>query len=248
MSPLWSLRWEILFSLLLPIYVWLAKSKVRPAAVMLALIGCSFAGSVTSIDALRYLPIFGCGAVLAAAMRNGSLHMGSMAQRQGPIALTTAVLLLSARAMASPWSSHLIVTAISETFVIVGAIVLIVLAIAWDPLGRFLRRPVATRLGAISFSLYLIHEPVVLLVAASLSDTIWLAVPIAIAVSLIAGSLFYRLVERPAHKLARRIGAHAFVSDPTTRNPAGLQGHRRQPARAARFRRQEPEGDDESLP
>jgi peptidoglycan/LPS O-acetylase OafA/YrhL len=65
-SPLWSLRWEIIFSLLLPIYVVLAKS-VRALGWLkcLALLVMVAIGAMTGPQFFLYLPMFGVG-VLAA--------------------------------------------------------------------------------------------------------------------------------------------------------------------------------------
>ena len=66
-SPLWSLRWEVLFSLALPLYVLaLRRRSGRRAwldvAVLVSLIG---AGTLVGSPWLRYLPVFGLGVVLA---------------------------------------------------------------------------------------------------------------------------------------------------------------------------------------
>ncbi len=66
-SPLWSLQWEVAFSLLLPVYVFIAV-RWRGMALLkvcgaLVLVGI---GSKTGHASLLYMPVFVLGAVLAA--------------------------------------------------------------------------------------------------------------------------------------------------------------------------------------
>lgn len=66
-SPLWSLQWEILFSLLLPIYIWFAlKLRGHP---LIAVAGCLLLIAVGgALHAVRFLPMFAIGVVLAVAL------------------------------------------------------------------------------------------------------------------------------------------------------------------------------------
>jgi peptidoglycan/LPS O-acetylase OafA/YrhL len=63
-------------------------------------------------------------------------------------------------------------------------------------------------LGLISFSLYLVHEPVLLLVAGATRNptaSLFITLPLSIALA----AAFWYLVERPAHRLSRRVKAGA---------------------------------------
>jgi peptidoglycan/LPS O-acetylase OafA/YrhL len=63
-------------------------------------------------------------------------------------------------------------------------------------------------LGLVSFSLYLVHEPIVIAIAQFVDRpmlTVFIAVPVCIAVA----AAFWMLVERPSHRLSRRIRAGA---------------------------------------
>jgi peptidoglycan/LPS O-acetylase OafA/YrhL len=73
---------------------------------------------------------------------------------------------------------------------------------------RFLTRPAVRWLGTRSFALYLIHEPVVTSLGYLTGRTPPLALFLLLAVptSLLAAELFFRGIERPAHRLARRTG------------------------------------------
>lgn len=95
----------------------------------------------------------------------------------------------------------------SDLAVYAGSALLIVLA--RQP-GRFragLRHPVLAWLGAISFSLYLVHAPVLVAALHGLHDR-WNPFAIAalgMAVSVYVAVLFFHLVEEPARRLARRV-------------------------------------------
>jgi peptidoglycan/LPS O-acetylase OafA/YrhL len=75
-----------------------------------------------------------------------------------------------------------------------------------------LRMPALMWVGGISYSLYLLHLPVggrVMNYLERFGDVAWvavLAVPLALAASLLAAFLFYKLVEAPSHAWARKVG------------------------------------------
>ena len=66
-SPLWSLRWEVVFSLALPLYLLALRrrSRLSEALAVTTLIAAIGVGTVTGSHALRYLPVFGIGVLLA---------------------------------------------------------------------------------------------------------------------------------------------------------------------------------------
>ena len=78
-SPLWSLQWEVAFSLLLPVYVFIAV-RWRGLALLkvcraLVLVGI---GSKTGHASLLYMPVFVLGAVLAAERDRVSRMVGPL--------------------------------------------------------------------------------------------------------------------------------------------------------------------------
>lgn len=89
----------------------------------------------------------------------------------------------------------------------VGAIGVVVLAIG-SPLAR---RVLETRwsqwLGRVSFSLYLVHVPVITALGYLLGERRWwLVILLALPASLLLSALFHRVVEVPTHRLARGVG------------------------------------------
>ncbi len=90
---------------------------------------------------------------------------------------------------------------------------MIMLALAFHPFGDLLSRRPVHWLGVRSYSLYLVHEPIVVALALDFRLTnapIWFAI-VAIALSIAVAAAFYRLVERPAVRLAHRVGARRLA-------------------------------------
>jgi hypothetical protein len=86
---------------------------------------------------------------------------------------------------------------------------LIVLARGPGFLPRALAAPALMWLGRVSFSLYLVHMPVL---AATVHATHglfspWAALAVGVPLSLLAATAFYAWVEAPAHRLSRGIGS-----------------------------------------
>lgn len=201
-SVLWSLQWEVLFSLLLPVLIVVvrrARHLGPVAAVCAALIAVS-----TELDsaALQYLPVFLFGVLLAEsqARRAGAWEIAG-ARRLVLWPVTFGLLLvrwlpgprLIAFTNRNPeWNGS--ITLLNS----VGATLLIVLILTGSRAGRFLSSRVPAWLGSRSFSLYLIHEPIVIAVVVLLQPQgVWFAASViaGVALSLIGGECFYRLVE-----------------------------------------------------
>lgn len=214
-NPLWSLMWEVWFSLLLPLYVlvarWSASSLWRTGLVLGLLGVCMVSGSVVGSNALRYLPMFAVG-VLLHVHRERVLAVASrvLAVRGGATTSVVLVVLL----LSSYWTaqaSELIpagVASASRALQVVGAGLLVVLATAWPTARRGLETKPVLWLGHRSFSLYLTHDAVVITTVLLLGGTApwWIVVLIVVPISLVLAEVFHRLVERPSHLLAQRIG------------------------------------------
>jgi peptidoglycan/LPS O-acetylase OafA/YrhL len=216
-NPLWSLRWEVLFSLALPLFVLLAfalRRRIWLAAVVAWAL--SWLGLHLNNDCIRFLPVFFLGTLVAVRLPDllawASRNSGSRRWSAAWAAATAgAVVLLSLSWIvrsASPDNADLIDWAKSLTGP--AALVLVMSAAVWRPARAALTVAPARWLGRISFSLYLVHVPVILTVANILGHRSILAtVVVSFAVSLGLAELFSRFVEQPAHRLARRVGAWA---------------------------------------
>lgn len=210
-SPLWSLRWEVVFSLLLPVYVWIALRCGRWwPVVALGLGAVSATGAAVGSDAMRYLPYFGFGALVAvnisgivrSAERLFSRTRGVLAE----VGLGTAAALLITFSWWGPPLTGSVGTALRAVPVIIGVVLVVLLAIGSPGARRLLSTRALTRLGTVSFSLYLTHEPIIVSFAVlTPPDQSWIAPLVALPVCFVVAWLFWVSVERPSHRLARAV-------------------------------------------
>jgi peptidoglycan/LPS O-acetylase OafA/YrhL len=229
-TALWSLKWEVVFSLLLPLFVWggqvLRRLPMVPVIVVLVAVPAALAGSS---DAARYLPMFGAGVVLALgrdqvttaaarlqagagrwdAARWGAARWG----RAVPgLALVAALVGLNAYwTLFALWpATPILAVHLARVVEVLSATVLVALVVVWPPLQSVLGRPAVRWLGARSFSLYLVHEPIVVGVATLLGPVLVsrfgsgtvisvLVVEVsAVTVALAVAAGFYVWVEKPS--------------------------------------------------
>lgn len=200
-SPLWSLQWEMLFSLLLPLYV-VAAIRFR-RLWLLGVVGLLLliaAGNLMNIALPVYLSMFGVGAMLA-ARRDVLERWGRKLGRWSWAGLLTASIVFLCSCWLFPQLS------VSISVATIGGALLIFAFIAWQPTIALGNNFLIHWLGIRSFSLYLVHEPIVLSVTFALRssnpfDVALFAVPL----SLLAAEVFFRLVEHPSHRLAGLVG------------------------------------------
>lgn len=208
-SPLWSLQWEMWFSLLLPVYVVLARFRRRWWLLKLAaLLGLILVGDRLSIGAVLYLSMFALGVLLAFERDRLAAAVAAAALRRprvGGLAAVVCLLLLTLQApLLLAGVDGYAARAVATTFEMLGACLALVLALHWEPARRLLGAPWAQWVGVRSFSLYLVHEPL-----AVSSGALWPSLPvlvhlaIVLPVSLLVAHAFHRAVEGPAHRLSR---------------------------------------------
>jgi peptidoglycan/LPS O-acetylase OafA/YrhL len=218
LSPLWSLRWEVLFSLLLVLYVTAARRIPWYVTVGLSIVAATI-GDVIDSSLLFYMAMFAIGTGLAYGWDRISRF--TLRGWVSGAAATVLVLVCVAAQGIGQLTPHLPIgtrtaTALG-TVVSLAALTALIVIIPMTPVAHaFNSRPIQW-LGTISFSLYLVHEPVLLaFVYTSRADPMW--VWIGAAVSLPVAYLFYLLVERHAHRLAKRISTRR-----SERNPGPLE-------------------------
>lgn len=206
-NVLWTLRWELAFSLLLPGYLVLAMALRRrwlPTATLA--LGLAVAGAVAGIEALNYLPVFFLGTLLAVRLRSLERWSESVRARRllgcvlvGGVLVLVVEWLLAPVVPTSSQGGHALRGV--ETL---GAVAIVVVAAAATGFRRLLECRVPQFLGRISFSLYLVHLPVLATLAFLLGDWNWPAVGLVGApLGVLAGWVFFRLVEKPLHRVAR---------------------------------------------
>jgi peptidoglycan/LPS O-acetylase OafA/YrhL len=214
-SVLWSLTWEVIFSIALPVFLLLAILLRRfwlPAAVIC--VALTFVGKVTDINALLYLPVFFLGTLVAVNLE--ALQSWAGRRRSSRGGLGWVVLASSLLAIVTSWMLRPVIpagTLVSDAFgclAPVGAAGLVLCAIVFRPARSGLSTRAPQWLGKVSFSLYLTHLPILVALVYLFGDQNWgLVALVGIPVSLVIAYFFHRFVEAPSHRLAKRIGSVA---------------------------------------
>jgi peptidoglycan/LPS O-acetylase OafA/YrhL len=215
-SALWSLKYEVFFSLFLPIFVVVARQLTAPlwASVPLALWGIGWAASM-SHELLSYMFVFAVGVLLAQRLATLWAWGERVSRAAAAPVMWTALGVAGVLLLLSEWWMKLFVSdwtlwlPIGRPAGVLGAAVLVFCFLHCRPLRAFGDSRALQWLGTVSFSLYLVHEPIVVSVATMTPQTLrGLAVTltVGIALSLGAAVLFHRLVEQPSQRLAGRLG------------------------------------------
>jgi peptidoglycan/LPS O-acetylase OafA/YrhL len=220
-GPLWSLRWELLFSFTLPAYVFLARAfknwnavKVGVVvAVLLLAVADVKVSSVQISNAILYMPMFGVGAVMAFYETQLVRWLGAFMGRSGwnRIALWVVVVVFGDFTdEISPVKGRLpgIIVTLAHGLGVVGAALLILMVISWRPYCKTLETRPIDWLGTRSFSLYLIHDAILTTIALSLGGhpNPVLLLALVLPSCLVGITIFYRLVERPSQTLSNNVG------------------------------------------
>jgi peptidoglycan/LPS O-acetylase OafA/YrhL len=209
-SPLWSLTWEMIFSLLLPVYVLVALRLRRhaiPAALVLLAVLTVAAGlghySVVLLGmfAMGTLMAFGQHRLAQWAARIETLPAGWW------LVGGTTVALLTSRALLLDLGPLARFEGAARGLQILGCCALVFMALHCGWLRDALSRPTMHWIGVRSFSLYLVHEPLlvslaILLPGASVLVLLILTMPLSLALA----HVFHRVVERPSQRLAGKAG------------------------------------------
>jgi peptidoglycan/LPS O-acetylase OafA/YrhL len=219
-SPLWSLQWEVLFSLLLPVYVFVAVRFRRlwwlTSLLVLLWVGLTFA---VGIPKLAYLPMFFLGSILATQLDQLRAVASKIYELPRNALIWWSLFAAAVIGVTAFWwaSPHLTGGALqaTEVVVVISCWLVVVLAIVWKSASVFLNSRIVQWLGRVSFSLYLTHEPVVVSVAQLLpTSDAWLTPFIAIPIAFGAAAVFYVVVERPSHRLAKWVSRKAGRNNP----------------------------------
>ncbi|MEV8041858.1 acyltransferase [Arthrobacter sp. NPDC080082] len=202
-TPLWTLRWEVAFSLLLPLYVFLALRWRRFWHLKLAIaLGLAVIGGVFHIEALIYMPIFAIGSILGAE-RERIRELTSAWPRVIWLLLAAVGLYLANAEWISPEPP---ISGI-EAVITVGATLIVLVFLLSGSAKKLGDTALAQWLGRVSFSLYLVHLPIILAAATLLRGvSLPLGLVLGVAASFGVAELFFRYVEGPAHRLSVAAG------------------------------------------
>lgn len=218
-NPLWSLHWELVYSVLLPFATALAL-LIRRWALAAVLVCCalSLAGRIFEQSDLLYFPIFLMGTIMAARMPDLLEWVQRPRSRWFmPVLAAGSVLLLIASWLARPIApSGSELSNALWALAAPGAAGVVLVSLAWGPAVRFFETRVMQWLGRISFSLYLIHVPILATFAFAVGSENWPIIGLlGIPLCLLVAWGFYQAVEARIHQVARRV--HRAVAARATR-------------------------------
>ena len=235
-NPLWSLRWEVIFSLLLPVFVILAALLKRWwfAGIAGALL-LTWAGIATGADSLSYLPAFFVGAMIAVGMDDVRRFADAVNRRSAHHLIWLAITLAGAMLLIASWLTGPLpdeaagVTNALKALAPLAAAVLVVACIGWSALGRVLSWTPVQFTGKISFSLYLTHVPILIFSSYLFADApLFVAQIFGVSVALAVSVAFWWILESRSHEWSKRIGARATVGYATVANATRQQRERRE--------------------
>jgi peptidoglycan/LPS O-acetylase OafA/YrhL len=204
-SSLWSMRFEIAASLIL--FVLLKISRLRLISVIVSLV-LALAFAPTSVSwFFNYLPFFVSGIVLAKSNFNISKTRANLLVVTGSSLLVLPWLL---RGMELEFSLD---TRLHNVIMLFGTSFLCLGAANPSIFSTFFEAKFAQYLGSRSYSLYLVHAPIVLLVAFWVFSfeggvktwPLWV-LPTGV-LAILVSEIFFRVVESPSHALARLVRA-----------------------------------------
>ena len=227
----WSLQWEVWFSVLLPIVVVVVLRTRRFAGA--SLVACVIASGLLPdlarrlgwdanmlTGALRYLPMFGVGVAMAVIESTLRERLGRLGAGRSALFVIVGVVALTATVPLAALGPHWGVSPASMRIVagmlgVTGAAMGVAAALAVPQVAAALCHRWVHWLGERSYSLYLIHEPIIIAMAFafSLRTLTWWSLPLGVILALVVTALFYRFVEGPTLQFLRRI-------PPTSASPA----------------------------
>jgi len=149
--------------------------------------------------------------LLAYTYGNATIHFGPV----HTAAITTTAVANPTIAAETPSAGHLLHQEIKQgryAMCAIASLLIMLGAMAQPGLRRFLQRPFLLRLGALSYSIYLIHGTVLFAMIRGLWGRIPIAAFVVLYVLLVyaAAELFHLLIDAPALQLGRRVGKSAM--------------------------------------
>lgn len=203
-GALWSLRWEVFFSLALP-FLLLAQGLVRRMAAPLVVAALLAVDVAHGHATLMFAPPFVVGVVLALHEAHIREWRVRLAGRGAALAVGVSLCLLSAD-LWLPNAER--ATGPGGALVVAGAGLTVLCPLVYASIARPLSTAPMQWLGSRSFSLYLVHHPIVLALAYGFHAPSFVTLlALAVPASLLGAELLHRVVERPCHRLARTVGA-----------------------------------------
>lgn len=203
-SPVWSMSWELWFSLTLPLAVWCVSRIRNTGRAITVVFAAVFISHWSGYFPLRLCLMFWLGVMIAKHFNKVKAFKLAV-----PLELVAAVLSVVAIELALVWHPGGVIEALELTFRDAACLVIVFISVA----NSFTRQALSSRpmlfLGKISYSLYLTHA-ILIGGFVALLPKLGLTSPLAIAaVSLITSVAFaiafWRIVEVPSIKASRAL-------------------------------------------
>jgi len=212
-TALWTMYWMVIFAVIFPLLC-LLPLNWRAIRLGVALASLYWLLSGTSAISLE-IPPFILGTVLAFEQQAIEELAGRWQKQSFINLLTKSLLALSCVTLmtADRWMPYgrenLMLVVLGACLAVIGAVVIV----SWR---KGLETPPMQWVGKRAFSLYLVHEPLVVALAFLIGTSLppWLFVIVCLVASLGICSLFFRFIEKPSHAFARQAGIRcADLSD-----------------------------------
>lgn len=224
---IWSLVHEMRVSLVFPalvlVTVFLGWKRAIAAAMLISFVAVALrSDSVLGqyLVTLKYIPAFIAGILLAVHWRTLRAFVSRVSARSAAALALIALLAYTwADWLDQSWLpgplGELARNRVSDVVVLTfGAALIIVLTQRPGRGRRLLMSPVPQFLGRISYSLYLVHVPVLLATIHLLGSSVdpVALLPLAWLVSIVLADVMQRLVEAPSHSFGRRLARHPAIA------------------------------------
>ena len=221
---IWSLVHELRFALIFPIFIWVMRSlSWKQCLLITAFMSLTAALANANLDqsmgfknsylhSAHYLLFFMMGGLLVKNLESvGSwLLMLSSLKKKIILALGLFLYMYSFAISAFPRKMHWNEIAqfndlLGDWGIGIASVIFILLAIHSERVSKFLNKKSFLFLGKVSYSLYLVHIPVLAAALYIFGNTPEIiTVAIAFPFIFLTAIIFYNFVELPAHKLGKR--------------------------------------------
>jgi peptidoglycan/LPS O-acetylase OafA/YrhL len=218
LGPLWSLKWEVVFSILAFAAWKTGLFRKYPLITIVSASALSMLGEHLSNGWIKYLPMFIIGVALY------HLHHNKWVNKKDTLSVFSEIGVL-ALAVFLP-ASGFVLTGLKELglenlrYVLDVPLSLLATSLLFFALsrGRFLKNVLSIKwlqfLGDISFSLYLLHAPIILL-GLYLSNFNILVGLTCLVVSIPLSYVAFKLVEKPVQNLSRKVRSDSMPTNGT---------------------------------
>lgn len=205
-SPVWSMSWELWFSLTLPLAIWCISRIRRTGLAVVATFIAVLVSHWTGYFPLRLCLMFWLGVMVARQFDKIKAVKLSMLAELALLVASVGVIELSL-----VWHPGGVLEALESTAMNAACLVVVVVAIADGFTRRALSAAPMVFLGKVSYSLYLTHA-IVIGALAALLPRLGIVDPLAIAAvslpaSMLVSVVFWRIIEVPSMNLSRSLAS-----------------------------------------